>query len=211
MKQDTKRPPILLYQNGSAYTLPIDEFLSLITTEQLHRKALWKVVNGMHEHAELETGNNLQSRRDKETEPMTRKAIKPTPDESLAALIAQRQGKSEATDAITNPASVHELLKEHLMADAGREAISYRDNVELSVTSDGKLAILLDVSNAVELGKSGWGSVLYDTAWTNAKSGKTNHYHALTESIAIRCTLVIRDTRVSPESLTHDCRIAASL
>jgi len=202
---------ITVYQDGKAFVLPTDQFLSLVTTQQLHQKALWACVRSLHDQAEIESGTHLQSRRDKETEPMTRKAIKPTPDESLAALIAERQGKSEATDAIADPSSVHELLKEHLMADAGREAISYRDNVELSVTSDGKLAILLDVSSAVELGKSGWGSVLYDTAWTNAKSGKTNHYHALTESIAIRCTLVIRDTRVSPESLTHDCRIAVSL
>jgi len=123
---------------------------------------------------------------------------------TLAALVAERVQLTTKTALVASP--ITEQLQAVVMADHDREPITYRENLELAVTEDGKLALLVDVSNAVEVADAGWGIQLVSTRWTSSKTGKRNSYYKVTENLAVRLDVVLLNTPVKPEDIQLDLR-----
>jgi len=205
---------IKVTQNGRDYYLDVDQLTTLVTTEQLHRKALFGCIRSLHEQAEQEGGKRLQHEREcraiessdtREDDMATDTTTGKTPQKgTLAALVAERVQLTTKAPKVDSP--ITQQLQAVVMTDQGRDPVTHRENMELAVTEDGKLAILVDVSAALKPSDAGWGTLLASTRWTSSKTGHRNKYYRVTENLAIQLNVVLLNTPVGDADIQLDLR-----
>jgi len=218
---------VRVVKEGQAYYMDVDDLMAIASTAQVHNRAVCKALRTVRWQSENESGERLAKARldraDRQTAKRRKKLAAKTPKEesednmtekvaktpekgTLAATLLERAKKNGKTVEKTET-DLEAAIKEALFADKGRESVSYRDNLEVAVTEDGRLAIYVDISDAVEWTDTGYGLQVVSTRYQNPRTKKIKNYYLVTPSLGIRLHAVFynspQQVTDNPETIQH--------